>query len=215
MCNHLELTRTRRQSWTTLRTLQESGKYHNEFAVVDANHPGLISIQTVPILAIGQRAFLCYTPKGNILWDCITYLDYDTVQRICERGGLKAIIISHPHYYSTSVVWAQIFDCPLYLSAEDQEWVMRKDRRQHLWEATRLNLFPDDGIDSGSDIVAVKTGGHFPGSSVLWWKSAKKLLVADSIMIVRSGVYHVDRLPNTISFTFMWSYPNMVRSCLY
>jgi glyoxylase-like metal-dependent hydrolase (beta-lactamase superfamily II) len=94
---------------------------------------------------------------------------------------------------------------------------MRMDRRLVLWDGPQLNLFSHEllGIperDEGSDIIAIKTGGHFPGSSVLWWKSARKLLVADSIMIVRSGVYHVDRPPNTISFTFMWSYPNMV-SC--
>jgi hypothetical protein len=29
-------------------------------------------------------------------------------------------------------------------------------------------------------------------------------------MAVPSGMYHIDRPPNTASFTFMWSYPNMV-----
>jgi hypothetical protein len=29
-------------------------------------------------------------------------------------------------------------------------------------------------------------------------------------LIVPSGLYHVDRLPGTSSFTFMWSYPNFV-----
>lgn len=62
---------------------------------------------------------------------------------------------------------------------------------------------------------AVKVGGHFPGSSVLHWKSEKKLFIADSIMAVPSGMYHVDRPPNTASFTFMWSYPNMVSRVTY
>jgi glyoxylase-like metal-dependent hydrolase (beta-lactamase superfamily II) len=74
---------------------------------------------------------------------------------------------------------------------------------QVLWEGKTLTLL--DG-----EFEAVKVGGHFPGSSVLLWKSARKLLIADSITVVPSGGYHVDRPPNTVSFTFMWSYPNFV-----
>ncbi|KAJ9297493.1 hypothetical protein DTO271G3_4268 [Paecilomyces variotii] len=191
------------QSWTTLRTLQQSKQYHNEF-VMDKNHSGLISIYTVPKVAIGQRAILCCTPEGNILWDCITYIDDDTVKRIKELGGIKAIVISHPHYFSTCLHWAQAFGCKVYLSKEDQEWIMRSGPEQVLWSGERLSL---PGV---IDIVAIKTGGHFPGSSVLWWGSARKLLVADTIMVVPSGVYHIDRLPGTASFSFMWSYPNFI-----
>lgn len=195
-----------RQSWTTLRELQLSKKYKNVFKM-DKYHSGLVSIYTEPQVAIGQRAILCCTDKGNILWDCITYIDDETIQRVKDLGGVEAIVISHPHYYSTSLHWAEAFDCKVYLSSEDQEWIMRTGDRQVLWEDQRLSFL--DG-----EIVAVKTGGHFPGSSVLFWKSAKKLLVADTITVVPSGVYHVDRPPNTASFTFMWSYPNFVsHSC--
>ena len=41
-----------------------------------------------------------------MLWDCITLLDDATVSEIGERGGLTAIAISHPHYYSAMVDWA-------------------------------------------------------------------------------------------------------------
>ena len=209
-----------RQPWTTLRSLQQSGKYRNEFSMIK-NHSGIISIVTEPKVGIGQRAILCCTPKGNVLWDCITYIDDDTVQRIKDLGGINAIAISHPHYYSTAVEWARIFDCPVYYSAEDEEWIMRlgtsvqrlesyvrhsdhKGACQILWTSPELNLL--DG-----ELKIVKTGGHFPGSSVLYWKDARKLLVADSVLVVPSGKYNVDRLPGTVSFTFMWSYPNMVR----
>ncbi|EEH41698.1 metallo-beta-lactamase family protein [Paracoccidioides lutzii Pb01] len=208
------------QSWTTLRQLQQSKKYHNEFRM-DKNHSGLISILTVPQVGIGQRAFLCCTPAGNVLWDCITYIDDDTIRQIKELGGIKAIVISHPHYYSTSVHWAEEFHCPVYISADDEEFLMRhapttrlitaaQSAKGHdsfpghlLWEGKELNLL--DGA-----FTAIKVGGHFPGSSVLLWKEAKKLLIADSIMVVPSGVYHVDRLPGTTSFSFMWSYPNFI-----
>lgn len=49
---------------------------------------------------IGQSARLIQTPEGNVLWDLVAYLDEDTVKRIEELGGLKAIVISHPHFYT-------------------------------------------------------------------------------------------------------------------
>jgi glyoxylase-like metal-dependent hydrolase (beta-lactamase superfamily II) len=103
------------------------------------------------------------------------------------------------------------------MAAEDKEWVMRKSERQIFWEGRELGIpLPGKGGgDADADLVTVKTGGHFPGSSVLWFKPLRKLLVADSIAVVPSGVYHKDRVPGTASYTFMWSYPNMVCvSCL-
>ncbi|KAF9891964.1 hypothetical protein FE257_002927 [Aspergillus nanangensis] len=195
------------QSWTTLRTLQSSQTYHNDF-VPDMTHPDtLIAIHTTPKLGIGQSAYLCRSPAGNILWDCITYIDDETIARIEELGGLAAIVISHPHYFSTNLHWAETFNCPVYLSIEDEEWLMRRGPQQVLWEGSRLSL--PAGL-AGADFEAVKTGGHFPGSSVLWWKSLRMLLIADTIMVVPSGIYHVDRLPGTTSFSFLWSYPNMI-----
>ena len=191
------------------------------------NHSGVISIVTEPKVGLGQRAILCCTRQGNLLWDCITYIDDDTVRRINELGGIDAIAISHPHYYSTAVEWAHTFNCPVYYSAEDEEWIMRFDIR------SRVHMVPNDVLDSvhkgacqvlwtgpemnllHGELKVVKTSGHFPGSSVLYWRDARKLLVADSVFVVPSGRYTVDRLPGTVSFTFMWSYPNMVRCTIH
>ena len=137
------------------------------------------------------------------MWDCITYIDDETIRRIKALGGVEAIVISHPHYFSTSLHWAQALQCKVYLSAEDEEWAMRKGPSMVFWPQKRLEFL-------NGEFIAVKVGGHFPGSSVLLWKSQRKLFVADSITVIPSGVYHVDRPPNTASFTFMWSYPNMV-----
>jgi len=63
----------------------------------------LIAIRTEPQVAIGQTAYLVRTPDGNVLWDCITYLDDETIEAIKSLGGLKAIAISHTHFFSTHV----------------------------------------------------------------------------------------------------------------
>ncbi|KAL4778150.1 beta-lactamase-like protein [Aspergillus varians] len=218
------------QSWTTLRTLRESSSppYKNIFTPDPVHGDRLISIHTEPKQAIGQRAYLCRStatekPSGgeattfNILWDCIAYIDDETIAEIKRLGGIDAIVISHPHYYTTHLVWAEAFDCPVYLSAQDEEWVVRRDTiagsKQVFFAEEALSFSPkgDYGWDDGSsDIVVIKTGGHFPGSTVLLWKSLKTLLIADTIAVVPSARYWVDRPAGTASFTFLWSYPNMI-----
>lgn len=201
------------QSWTTLKSLHLSQKYHNIFTPYPEN-PNLITIHTAPKLGIGQRAFLCLggAANGNVLWDCITYIDEETIQHVNSLGGISAIVISHPHYFSTSVQWAETFNCDLYISAEDEEWLGNRGdgQRLKLWKGQRLSLPSPVKSQDESDIIAVKTGGHFPGSLVLWWKSVKKLFIADTIMLVPSGLYTVNRPPGTSSFSFMWSYPNFI-----
>lgn len=85
------------QTWTTLAKLR-ADSYHNEFR---AQEPGLTGIGTIPTFAIGERALLLQHPQGNVLWDCISLLDEETIEGINHLGGLNTIAISHPHYYST------------------------------------------------------------------------------------------------------------------
>lgn len=39
--------------------------------------------------AIGQRAILIQTPSGNVLWDCITLLDQETVDKVIQLQNEK------------------------------------------------------------------------------------------------------------------------------
>src|SRR5215510_504139 len=108
------------QSWITPEQL--AARHANTFR---QHEEGLIGIGTLPTFAIGQRAILVATPAGNVLWDCISLLDDATIALITGLGGLKAIAISHPHFYATMVDWARAFDCPVHLHALDRKWVMR------------------------------------------------------------------------------------------
>jgi len=73
-------------------------------------------------LGIGERAILLQTDVGNVLWDLVAFIDEPTIEFIKEKGGLKAIIISHPHFYTTHLEWARVFGCPIYLCEDDKEW---------------------------------------------------------------------------------------------
>jgi len=137
------------------------------------------SIWTEPKFGIGQRCILLRTDYGNVLWDCVTYLDDETKDFITSKGGIDAIVISHPHYYSTHLDWAKTFHCDVYLAKDDEEWLNRKDveGRRRLFEGVSQQVV--DGV------TAVKVGGHFPGSLVLHWSGVgvgAKLLIADSFV---------------------------------
>ncbi|KAH8655178.1 metallo-beta-lactamase family protein [Xylariales sp. PMI_506] len=199
------------QSFTTLDALRAN--HWNTWT----SFPGddtFTSIVSEPKVAIGQRAILIRTPHGNVLWDCITLLDDETIAKIKDLGGLKAIVISHPHYYSTHVEWARAFECPVYLAAEDQEWTTQASTYQVFVAETETSL-NIDGKPSGIEVL--KLGGHFPGSFVTLYNG--RLLVADTLVTTPSGLGSWDkdavgttrsRPDGMNSFAFMWSIPNMI-----
>ena len=180
------------QTWTTLAAL--SARHLNAYRQYE---PGVIGIGTQPSFAIGQRALLICTPAGNILWDCISLVDPTTVTLINALGGLKAIAISHPHFYTTLAEWSRAFgDVPVHLHAADQRWIMRPDSCIRLWDGETLDLLPD--------VTLIRCGGHFPGGSVLHWAKGaggRGVLCAADIATVG---------PDRKSLSFMRSYPNLI-----
>jgi glyoxylase-like metal-dependent hydrolase (beta-lactamase superfamily II) len=179
------------QQWTTLEELRAS--HHNELR---EQEPGLTGIGTEPKIAIGQRALLIQTPQGNILWDCITLIDNATVEAVHKLGGISAIAISHPHYYSSMVEWGHAFDAPIYLHTADREHVMRPDPRVYFWDGDTHSL--------ADSITLIHTGGHYAGSLVLHWAAGAGgrgvLMTGDTVHVVQDTRY----------VTFMYSYPNMI-----
>lgn len=179
------------QAWTTLEGMRKG--YSNKFRRLAT---GLTTIETTPAFGIGQRAFLARTPAGNVLWECLALIDDATIDVIQGLGGVKAIAISHPHYYTTMVEWSRALGrVPIYLHADDRQWVMRSDPAVELWEGDTKLIAPD--------LTLIRLGGHFAGGTVLHWANWSEgrgvLLSGDILQVVPSG--HV---------SFMWSYPNLI-----
>ncbi len=180
------------QEWTTLEDLQCS---HQNF--LKPQGPGITGVGTTPKFAIGQRALLVQTTQGNLLWDCISLIDGATTKAIHDVGGISAIAISHPHYYSSMVDWSQKFgNVPIYLHADDQRWVMRPSPNVVFWKGERQRLF--------GNLTLVRCGGHFEGGTVLHWADGEDgtgaLLTGDIIQVVQDRRF----------VSFMWSYPNYI-----
>ncbi|MEM7535539.1 MAG: MBL fold metallo-hydrolase [Chloroflexota bacterium] len=179
------------QQWTTLAELRTD--HHNEIRELE---PNLTGIGTHPTFAIGQRAILVQTPSGNVLWDCISLLDDATIAAVKALGGIDAIAISHPHFYSSMVEWSRAFHAPIYLHKADKEWVMRPDAAIVFWEGDRKLLW--------SGMTLIRGGGHFDGGTMLHWAAgaggAGALLTGDIIQVV----------PDRRYVSFMYSYPNLI-----
>ncbi|KON89895.1 hypothetical protein AF332_25790 [Sporosarcina globispora] len=183
----------RGQEWTTLNELKESQAFKNEIQKDESN---LYSMKTVPEFAIGQTAYLVQTNGFNLMWDCITYLDEHTIETIKELGGIDAIALSHPHYYSAQAEWAETFNVPIYIHEDDREWVMRDSEHIIFWSGESLKL--QDGL------VIHRLGGHFKGGAVLHWEKGNEgkgiLLTGDIIQVVADRQW----------VSFMYSYPNLI-----
>ncbi|HEX9839217.1 MAG TPA: MBL fold metallo-hydrolase [Anaerolineales bacterium] len=180
------------QQWTTMPEMQKS--YRNRIEEVD---PNITGIGTEPGFGIGPRALLVQTPQGNVLWDCVSLLDDATIQAVHERGGISAIVVSHPHLVGSLVDWSRAFgDAPIYWHADNREWVMRPDPAYTFWDGETHSLF--DGL------TLIRCGGHFPGSDVLHWSQGADgrgaLLTGDTMQVAQDRRY----------VSFMYSYPNMI-----
>jgi glyoxylase-like metal-dependent hydrolase (beta-lactamase superfamily II) len=111
-------------------------------------------------------------------------------------GGLSAIAISHPHYYTCMQDWARAFGCAVHLHAADADWVMRPDPAIRHWDGETLEI--------SAGVTLLRLGGHFPGGTVLHWADGADgrgaILSGDIVQVAAD----LDRV------SFLWSYPNMM-----
>ena len=180
------------QRWTTLAELA------TEHACEVREDSGYLGVGIEPSLAIGQRMLLAESREGNVLWDMIPLVDDAAVEAVGARGDVRAIAISHPHYYSGMVEWSRALgriqggDVPILLHEADREWIMRPDPAVELWSG--------DVRDLGGGLTLLRVGGHYAGGTVLHDANRSTLLSGDIVMAV----------PDRSYVSFMWSYPNLI-----
>ena len=180
------------QLWTTLDEIR--AKHRLRF---ETEGQGVTGIAIEPHFAIGQRALLVETGKGNVLWDCVALVDDEAVGKIRALGGITGIAISHPHYYTVMAEWSEAFGgVPIYLHEADRQWVMREHGAITFWSGDTHDLLPG--------LTLIRCGGHFPGATVLHREAGAgrdtALFSGDVIAV------NMDRS----SVTFMHSFPNYI-----
>lgn len=179
------------QTWLTREQLTKTHK------LVWREDLGIFGIGVEPGIAIGQRALLVPEPDGCMLWDCVPLVTKEVVEHVHSLGGLKAIAVSHPHFYGAMVDWSEAFGgVPIYLHGDDRRWVTRPHPAIVFWSGESHRL--------SDDIALVRTGGHFAGAAVMHWRGGAEgrgaLLTGDVAMVA------MDRH----SLSFMYSFPNYI-----
>jgi glyoxylase-like metal-dependent hydrolase (beta-lactamase superfamily II) len=190
--NERESMTHKRPRWTTLSEM--AGKYHNVFTPLG---DGVTGICTTPSFGIGPEVFLLQSGAGNVLWDCLAYLDDSTTEQIHGIGGLSAIVISHPHMFGSVVEWShRLGHIPVIVHEDNRPWMPRPDPVLHWWQGESFAVNPE--------LAVLRCGGHFPGSSVLYWKAGAAgkgaLFTGDTILPVEDRRW----------VSFMYSYPNLI-----
>ena len=175
------------QRWTTLTELLETRETR-----IEEIEPGLLGIGLEPAFAIGQRALLA----AGVLWDCVPLVNDEIERAVTAAGGIETIAVSHPHFYTGMVEWAERFDTKILLHEADREFVMRPSWRIEHWNGERHRL--------SDEVELIRVGGHFPGATVMAWSAGAggrgALFSGDGIQVV----------PDRDWVSFMWSYPNLI-----
>ena len=180
------------QAWTSLGEMRRLGRWTNIVREIIPRR--VFSLTTAPKFGIGQRCIFVKgeIEEGNVLWDCLPFLDEDTVNWIELQGGLTAIAISHPHMYATAVSWAEQFRCRIHVFGHDRDWVMRPSTNHEFVDGEMQTIT--------ADLQMYRIGGHFEGSAVLLSRRHKALLSGDTLLCT----------PGNRRVTMMWSVPNMI-----
>jgi hypothetical protein len=179
------------QTWLTREELAATHR------VVWRDDLGIPGIGIEPSFAIGQRALLLREADGCVMWDCIPLATEDAIDYVRSLGGLKAIAVSHPHFYGALADWSAAFgNAPVYLQAADSEWITRPHPAIVSWSGEEFRL--------SDDIVLVRAGGHFPGGTMLHWRAGAEgrgaLFTGDIATVAMDRRF----------LSFMYSFPNYI-----
>lgn len=180
----------RGQRWITMEELARGRR------IAFDDDAGVMSLRVEPSAAIGQRAAVIPTPDGNVLWECLSLVTTDAIERLARIGGIARIAISHPHFYAAMVSWSNALGgVPIVLHEADRQWVRRSSPCIEFWSG--------DSFALAEGVTLLRCGGHFDGSTVLHWNDGPRggVLFSGDALQVTADRRHV---------SFMYSYPNYI-----
>jgi glyoxylase-like metal-dependent hydrolase (beta-lactamase superfamily II) len=179
------------QTWLTQEQLAQRCR------LVWRDDLGIPGIGLEPSFAIGQRALLLREADGCVMWDCVPLATDEAISYVRSLGGLKAIAVSHPHFYGAVADWSEAFGgVPVYLHAVDRQWITRPYPSIVTWDGESQRL--------SDDLLLLRAGVHFAGGTILHSRKAAEgkgaLFTGDIAMV------GMDRR----SVSFMYSFPNYI-----
>ncbi len=132
-----------------------------------------------PDLGIRHYAYFIRRPAGNLLMDMQPLLTPDAEAWVAAQGGLRTIILSHPHYYGAMDEFSTRFGAPIRMHLTDREWPAGYPKVEY-FDAPTLAL---DDETTVHHIPAQFEGGL----CLLYRRHGRILFTGDTLMVSASS----------------------------
>jgi hypothetical protein len=159
-------------SWTTPADLTDRRAVWEEVA------PGVHGFRCEPNLGLGTTGWVLETDAGLVGWEGAGFYPPDAIAELRRRGGLVALGASHVHGYGA--LWQlqdELAPPVLAIGVDDLQWT----------KAFVVTWPTDDRHELAPGLVMHRSGGHFPGHTVLHDERRGILFVGDLIKVDLEG----------------------------
>ena len=140
--------------------------------------PGVRGYWCEPQRGLGTTGWVIDTDAGPVGWEAAEYYPPRALAQLRQRGGLVALGASHVHGYGA--LWQlqdELAPPVLAIGVRDLGWT----------KAFRVTWPTDDCHELAPGLVMYRSGGHFPGHSVLHDERRGVLFVGDLIKVEMAG----------------------------
>ena len=140
--------------------------------------PGVTGYWCEPQVGLGTTGWVIETDAGLVGWEGAGYYPPEALADLRARGGLVALGASHVHGYGALWQLQDELDPPvLAIGVDDLAWT----------KAFRVTWPTDDRHELAPGLVMHRSGGHFPGHTVLHDERRGILFVGDLIKVDLDG----------------------------
>ena len=140
--------------------------------------PGVTGYWVEPQVGLGTTGWVIETAAGLVGWEGAGIYPQDSLTELRRRGGLVALGASHVHGYGA--LWQlqdELAPPVLAIGVDDLQWT----------KAFRVTWPTDDRHELAPGLVMHRSGGHFPGHSVLHDERRGILFVGDLLKVDLDG----------------------------
>lgn len=136
--------------------------------------PGVTEFYCTPDIGLGGHGWVLETDAGLLGFEATGWYTAEALAELRRRGGLAVLASSHVHGFGALWQLQDELDPPVVaVGVDDLVWT----------KAFRVTYPADETLLLATDVTLHRTGGHFPGHSVLHDASRGLLFCGDSLKI--------------------------------
>lgn len=136
--------------------------------------PGVTEYASTPRFGLDGKGWLIETEVGNVAWECAPHYHPEHLADLRRRGGVAVLGSSHVHGFGALYQLQEAFDPSVVAVGEpDLSWT----------KAFRVTWPMDEVHQLAPGLVAHRTGGHFPGHTVLYDERRRLLFCGDALKV--------------------------------